>query len=112
LGSKDAALQIRGVWIVEISELDSLVRSEIASIKAFMSRSADRFRPPFGKRVVECPRQCVFAGTVNHTEYLRDETGARRFWPVLCGSIDIEALARDRDQLWAEATHRYSSGEK
>lgn len=79
-GSKDAALQIRGVWIVEISELDSLVRSEIASIKAFMSRSADRFRPPFGKRVVECQRQCVFAGTVNHTEYLRDETGARRSW--------------------------------
>src|SRR5581483_7104435 len=92
LGSKDAALQIRGVWIVEISELDSLARSEIASIKAFMSRTADRFRPPFGKRVVECPRQCVFAGTVNHTEYLRDETGARRFWPVLCGTIDIEAL--------------------
>jgi predicted P-loop ATPase len=112
LGSKDAALQIRGVWIVEISELDSLARSEIASIKAFMSRTADRFRPPFGKRVVECPRQCVFAGTVNHTEYLRDETGARRFWPVLCGVIDIEALARDRDQLWAEAKFRYSSGEK
>jgi hypothetical protein len=112
LGSKDAALQIRGVWIVEISELDSMVRSEIASIKAFMSRATDRFRPPFGKRVVECPRQCVFAGTVNHTEYLRDETGARRFWPVLCGSIDIDTLARDRDQLWAEAKHRYSSGEK
>jgi predicted P-loop ATPase len=112
LGSKDAALQIRGVWIVEISELDSLVRSEIASIKAFMSRSADRFRPPFGRRVVECARQCVFAGTVNHTEYLRDETGARRFWPVLCGSIDVEPLARDREQLWAEAKHPYSSGEK
>jgi predicted P-loop ATPase len=112
LGSKDAALQIRGVWIVEISELDSLARSEIASIKAFMSRTSDRFRPPFGKRVIECPRQCVFAGTVNHTEYLRDETGARRFWPVLCGSIDIEALARDRDQLWAEAKQRYSAGEK
>jgi predicted P-loop ATPase len=112
LGSKDAALQIRGVWIVEISELDSLARSEIASIKAFMSRAADRFRPPFGKRVIECPRQCVFAGTVNHTECLRDETGARRFWPVLCGSIDIDALARDCDQLWGEAKHRYSSGEK
>ena len=112
LGSKDAALQICGVWIVEISELDSLARSEIASIKAFMSRSADRFRPPFGKRVVECPRQCVFAGTVNHTEYLRDETGARRFWPVRCGSIDVETLGRDRDQLWAEAKARFSSGDK
>jgi predicted P-loop ATPase len=112
LGSKDAALQIRGVWIVEISELDSLAHSEIASIKAFMSRTSDRFRPPFGKRVIQSPRQCVFAGTVNHTEYLRDETGARRFWPVLCGSIDIEALARDRDQLWAEAKQRHSAGEK
>ena len=74
LGSKDAALQLSGVWIVELSELDSLARSEIASIKAFTSRTTDRFRPPFGRRVIECPRQCVFAGTVNHTEYLRDET--------------------------------------
>jgi predicted P-loop ATPase len=112
LGSKDAALQIRGVWIVEIAELDSLARSEVASIKAFMSRTSDRFRPPFGKRVIECPRQCVFAGTVNHTEYLRDETGGRRFWPVLCGAMDVDALARDRDQLWAEAKDRYISGEK
>ena len=112
LGSKDAALQIRGVWIVEIAELDSLSRSAVASIKAFMSRTADRFRPPFGKRVIECPRQCIFAGPVNHTEYLRDETGARRFWPVHCDRIDVEALARDRDQLWAEARRRYSSGEK
>ena len=112
LGSKDAALQICGIWIVEISELDSLARSEIASIKAFTSRTTDRFRPPFGKRVIECPRQCVFAGTVNHTEYLRDETGARRFWPVRCGLIDIENLVRDRDQLWAEAKARFSSGEK
>jgi predicted P-loop ATPase len=112
LGSKDAALQVSGVWIVEISELDSLARSEIASIKAFTSRTTDRFRPPFGKRVIECPRQCVFAGTVNHTEYLRDETGARRFWPVRCGSIDIDHLVRDRDQLWAEAKVRFLSGEK
>jgi predicted P-loop ATPase len=112
LGTKDAALQIRGVWIVEIAELDSLARSEVASIKAFMSRTSDRLRPPFGKRVSEFPRQCVFAGTVNHTEYLRDETGARRFWPVCCNVIDVEALARDRDQLWAEAKYRYLSGEK
>jgi hypothetical protein len=110
LGSKDAAMQTRGVWIIELSELDSLSRSDIARIKAFMSRTTDRFRPPYGMRLVESPRQCVFAGTVNHSTYLRDETGGRRFWPVACGRIDVDALARDRDQLWAEAKTRFESG--
>src|SRR5215469_1394846 len=73
LGSKDAATQTRGVWIIELSELDSLSNSEVARIKAFMSRTTDRFRPPSGMRLVESPRQCVFAGTVNHSTYLRDE---------------------------------------
>jgi predicted P-loop ATPase len=61
-------------------------------------------------RLVESPRQCVFAGTVNHSTYLRDETGGRRFWPITCGRIDVEALARDRDQLWAEAKARFDVG--
>jgi predicted P-loop ATPase len=77
---------------------------------AFMSRTTDRFRPPYGMRLVESPRQCVFAGTVNHSSYLRDETGGRRFWPITCGRIDVDALARDRDQLWAEAKVRFESG--
>jgi putative DNA primase/helicase len=110
LGSKDAAMQTRGVWIIELSELDSLSHSEVARIKAFMSRTTDRFRPPYGMRLVESPRQCVFAGTVNHSTYLRDETGGRRFWPITCGRIDGEALARDRDQLWAEAKARFDVG--
>jgi predicted P-loop ATPase len=110
LGSKDAAMQTRGVWIIELSEVDSLSHSEVARIKAFMSRTTDRFRPPYGMRLVESPRQCVFAGTVNHSTYLRDETGGRRFWPVTCGHIDIEALARDRDQLWAEAKAQFDTG--
>ena len=110
LGSKDSVLQTRGVWIIELSELDTLNRSEVGRIKAFMSRTTDRFRPPYGKRLVESPRQCVFAGTVNHSNYLRDETGGRRFWPVACGSIDIDGLARDRDQLWAEAKARFDRG--
>jgi len=109
LGSKDAAMQTRGAWIIELSELDSLSHSEVARIKAFMSRTTDRFRPPYGMRLVE-PRQCVFAGTVNHSTYLRDETGGRRFWPVACGRIDVEALASDRNHLWAEAKARFEAG--
>jgi len=80
-------MQTRGGWIIELSELDSLSRTDVARIKAFMSRTQDRFRPPYGMRLVESPRQCVFAGTVNHGTYLRDETGGRRFWPVGWGRI-------------------------
>jgi predicted P-loop ATPase len=109
LGSKDAAMQTRGVWIIEIAELDSMSKTEVGKIKGFMSRAVDRFRPPYGKRLIDSPRQCVFAGSINHTTYLRDETGGRRFWPVACGQIEIEELARDRDQLWAEARHRFES---
>jgi predicted P-loop ATPase len=103
-------MQTAGVWIVELAELDSMSRTEVSKIKAFMSRSTDRFRPPYGKRVIEAPRQCIFAGSVNNSSYLRDETGARRFWPVACTRILIDDLARDRDQLWAEAAHQFKAG--
>lgn len=108
LGSKDAAMETRGVWIIEIAELDTMGRAEVSTIKAFMSRTQDRFRPPYGKRLVDLPRQCVFAGSVNpEGGYLKDPTGGRRFWPVVCGAIDISALEQDRDQLWAEARDRF-----
>jgi predicted P-loop ATPase len=112
LGSKDAAMQTRGVWVIEIAELESLSRSDVGKIKAFMSRAMDRFRPPYGKRLIDSPRQCVFAGSVNHGTYLRDETGGRRFWPVACRApvIDVDGLAACRDQLWAEATALYFDG--
>jgi predicted P-loop ATPase len=111
LGSKDSAMQTRGVWIIEIAELDSMSKTEVGKLKAFMSRGVDRFRPPYGRRLAENPRQCIFAGSVNHTTYLRDETGGRRFWPVSCGEIHIDELQRDRDQLWAEARERFLSDE-
>ncbi len=110
LGSKDAALHMQGVWIVEIAELDAIGRAEVSRIKAFLTRTTDRFRPPYGRNTIEVPRQCVFAGTVNPDTYLRDETGNRRFWPLRCGTIDIPALSRDRDQIWAEAVHRFKAG--
>ncbi len=112
LGSKDSAMQTRGVWIIELAELDSMTRGDQSRAKAFASRQADRIRPPYGKRVVKAPRECVFAGTVNKETYLRDETGGRRYWPVKCGHIKIEDLRCDRDQLWAEAKYRYRAGEK
>jgi predicted P-loop ATPase len=110
LGSKDAALQTRGVWLIEIAELDSMTRAEIGKVKAFMSRAVDRFRPPYGRHLIESPRQCVFAGSVNHGAYLRDETGGRRFWPCACTRILIDELTRDRNQLWAEACASYRAG--
>ncbi len=110
LGSKDAAMHMQGVWIIEIAEIDAIGKAEVSRIKAFLTRTTDRFRPPFGCYTIDVPRQCVFAGTVNPDTYLRDETGNRQFWPVRRGTIDIDALARDRDQLWAEAVARFRTG--
>lgn len=111
LGSKDSSMQVQGVWIIEISELGSMNRAEKEEVKAFMSRKFERFRPPYAGRLVNVPRQCVFGGTVNPDQYFKDETGARRFWPVSCSVIKLAELERDRDQLWAEAKHLFDLGE-
>lgn len=113
LGTKDAAQQLLGNLIVEMAELDALGRSDVKAIKAFLTRQVDKVRLPYARTVSTLPRQCVFAGTVNPdgTGYLRDPTGGRRFWPVACTEIDLAALERDREQLWAEAVGRYRDGE-
>jgi predicted P-loop ATPase len=111
---KDAAIDLFGKWAIELSEIDHLVRSEVETVKAFLSRCTDRYRPPYGKMSVDFPRQCVFIGTTNSEEYLRDTTGNRRIWPVRCrsrGSADLEWLKETREQLWAEASHREATGE-
>jgi putative DNA primase/helicase len=112
LGSKDAQEQVIGAWIIELDELDAVTRAvDIALVKAFVSRQTDRFRFSYGHRVSEHPRSCVFGATTNNDTWQRDQTGARRWWPVRCGRIDIDELRTDRTQLWAEAHDRYFNNE-
>lgn len=112
LGDKDTSQLLPGCWIVELAELDALSKVESTRAKAFFTQQEDHYRPSYGRRVVRVPRQCVFAGTTNQHEYLRDLTGNRRYWPVRVLEVNSEALAGAREQLHAEALVRYDAGER
>lgn len=112
MGTKDASDYLRGKWIVELAELSNVNKAEVEIVKAFVSRTEERFRPAYGRSEITYPRHCVFAGTTNKSDYLRDETGNRRFWPVKCGEIDLEGLRENRDTLLRAAVKAYQDGEK
>lgn len=111
LGDKDGFQAIRGKWIVELGELDSFNKAESTKAKQFFSASTDTYRESYGRRTNDVPRQCVFVGTTNQGEYLKDATGNRRYWPVACTKVELEKLREIRDQLWAEAVFCYLAGE-
>src|SRR5690606_35885650 len=111
LNSKDAFMSISGTWIYEIAELDAFNRSEATRIKAFLTQSQDRYRPPYGSRMVTQLRQTVFAATTNNYEYHKDPTGNRRFWSVLCTKVRLDTIQAIREQLFAQAVHEVRTGE-
>jgi predicted P-loop ATPase len=110
--NKDVVDQMIGKWLVEVSELDSIRGREAEAVKAFVSRQVDRVRLSYERRAQDYPRQCIFIGSTNDEEYLTDETGNRRYWPVRVGTAKRSWLRKHRDQLWAEAKFRYELGEK
>lgn len=102
---------VAGVWLHEIAELAGMRRAEVEQVKAFASKTEDRARPAYGRFRVDRKRQCIFVATTNAEAYLKSDTGDRRFWPLQTGRVALDALARDRDQLWAEAAHTEARGE-
>jgi predicted P-loop ATPase len=102
-----------GVWLYEIPEIDLVLQDANAArkVKGFVSRTHDKARPAWGRTVVNRGRRFIFIATCNSDDYLIPEVGYRRFWSVTAGKIDLEALKRDRDQLWAEAVEAEATGE-
>lgn len=107
---KDASIHVADKWLIEIAELAAMGKTESKKTKQFISRQVEKYRAPYGRVEVVEPRQCVFAGTTNDQHYLVDDTGNRRYLPVSAISVDVEAIKRDRDQLFAEAVDMYKRG--
>lgn len=110
LANKDSALALQGHWAVEMGELAAFSRNELEALKAYVTRTVDKVRPPYGRKTLEVQRRCVFFGTTNKENYLKDDTGNRRFKPVKVGKLNFKQLREDREQLFAEALSLIESG--
>jgi Virulence-associated protein E len=95
--NKEAFQHLRGKWLIEVAEMHTYSRAAIDHFKAFLTRQVERYRPPWGRKEVHEPRQCVFIGTTNKALYLKDATGNRRGWPIKTSDIDLERLRDQRD---------------
>lgn len=114
LGARDTREVLEateGAWIVECAELAGMRRKDAETLKHEITKQEDKGRPAYGRHTITVPRRFVLAGTTNSGRFLQDDTGNRRFWPVETAQADLEALARDRCQLWAEALSRFVSGD-
>lgn len=111
VADKDAIVNMTGKWLVEMGELSGMKKADVDQMKEFISRTVDRVRLPYGRRAENFPRQCVFVGTTNNDEYMKDDTGNRRFWPVVTHSVDLVGLRAVREQLLAEAVATWALGE-
>ncbi|CAB4140316.1 COG5545 Predicted P-loop ATPase and inactivated derivatives [uncultured Caudovirales phage] len=109
--SKEASIALQGRWVVEVAELAALNKTDVRDVKKFITETVDQYRPVHGRSTIDRPRRCVFVGTTNEHQYLKDATGNRRFWPVPCGEIKVEAIREVRDALWAEAVARFRARE-
>lgn len=112
IASKDFKQDFQGKMLIELSELSSFKKSELETLKGMITNRVDRYRESYGRRSSDYPRKCILAGTTNRDDWNRDDTGARRFWRVLVGSIDWEWLRNNREQLFAEAVARVDRGEQ
>ncbi|APO86159.1 VapE domain-containing protein [Marivivens sp. JLT3646] len=111
MSSKDASSYLNGKWCVELAELDYKTKVEVETIKAFVTRTEENYRPPYGRNEVRRQRTCVMIGTTNRDDYLVDDTGNRRFLPLQITKVDLEAIKANKDKLWAAASHAFSNGE-
>lgn len=108
---KDFYQLLQGCWGVEIGEMDSFGKADVTAVKVAITRRTDKFRAPYERMPSSYRRECVFVGTTNDREYLKDPTGGRRFLPVRAdGDVDVPRIIAERDQLWAEAVTLFRNG--
>jgi len=111
IDNKDFFIALQGKWLVEVTEMDAFSKAGITKVKQVVTCKVDRYRTPYGKHAEDHPRQSVFIGTTNKDDWNRDDTGARRFWPIRCTDINLDYIRQNRNQLFAEAIYRLKQGE-